>query len=299
MAQVQPLPVHSLPVVVDANAQPAIRNITTTDLLDSLSKGLQDFSAMPSHAVFLCIIYPVIGVLLFTMTFGLNVVPLLYPLATGFALAGPFAAIGLYEMSRRREAGLPVSFGHLYLSHTRSRLGIAVLGLSLLVIFLVWLGVARQIYVANFGYAVPDSLTEFARAMLFTQAGWNVIIIGNIVGFVFAVAVLALSVVSFPMLIDRDVGVGTAVMTSLRAVAVNPINMSLWGLIVAGLLFLGSLPLFLGLVVVLPVLGHATWHLYRRVVEPGPAEAPVHHERPNNYAADFPVALFYSWREKE
>jgi len=294
MAQVQPLPVHSLPVVVDANAQPAIRNITTTDLLDSLSKGLQDFSAMPSHAVFLCIVYPVIGVLLFTMTFGLNVVPLLYPLATGFALAGPFAAIGLYEMSRRREAGLPVSFGHLYLSHTRSRLGIAVLGLSLLVIFLVWLGVARQIYVANFGYAVPDSLTEFARAMLFTQAGWNVIIIGNIVGFVFAVAVLALSVVSFPMLIDRDVGVGTAVMTSLRAVAVNPINMSLWGLIVAGLLFLGSLPLFLGLVVVLPVLGHATWHLYRKVVQA--SSGPLVEFRPlptgRHPVADFPVSLF-------
>src|SRR5262245_61938947 len=112
MAQAQ-----TLPVAAGTQAQPAIRNITTPDLLDALSKGLQDFSAMPSHAVFLCIIYPVIGVLLFTMTFGLNVVPLLYPLATGFALAGPFAAIGLYEMSRRREAGLPVSFGHLYLSH--------------------------------------------------------------------------------------------------------------------------------------------------------------------------------------
>jgi uncharacterized membrane protein len=292
---------HALPVVVDTHAPPAIRNITTTDLLDALSKGLQDFSAMPSHAVFLCIVYPIIGVLLFGMTFGLDILPLLYPLATGFALAGPFAAVGLYEMSRRREAGLPVSFGHLYLSHTRARWSIAALGLVLLVIFLTWLGTARQIYIANFGYAAPESIAQFTRDVLFTPAGWNLIIIGNAVGFVFAVVVLAISVVSFPMLIDRDVGVGTAVLTSVRAVAANPVNMALWGLIVAALLFVGSLPLFLGLVIVLPVLGHATWHLYRKVVEPGPLDthAHDHHDKPKNYAADFPVALFYSWREKE
>jgi len=141
---------------------------------------------------------------------------------------------------------------------------------------------------------------DFARAVLFTPAGWTMIVVGNVVGFLFAVVVLTISVVSFPMLIDRDVSVGTAVLTSVRAVMVNPINMSVWGLIVAGLLFLGSLPLFLGLVIVLPVLGHATWHLYRRVVEQGPAAShEVHPARPRNYAADFPVALFYSWREKE
>lgn len=291
---------HTLPVVVDTHAQPTIRNITTTDLLDALSKGLQDFSAMPSHALFLCIIYPIIGVLLFAMTFGLDLMPLLYPLATGFALAGPFAAVGLYEMSRRREAGLPVSFGHLYLSHTRSRWSIALLGVVLMAIFLAWLGIARQIYIANFGYAPPESIRQFIQDVLFTPAGWNLIVIGNVVGFVLAVIVLAISVVSFPMLIDRDVGVGTAVLTSVRAVLANPINMALWGLIVAALLFVGSLPLFLGLVIVLPVLGHATWHLYRKVVEPVPlGRGHDHPDRPKNYAADFPVSLFYSWREKE
>ena len=196
-------------------------------------------------------------------------------------------------------ANLPVSFGHLYLSHTRSRWSIAALGVLLMAIFLVWLGIARQIYIANFGYAPPESISQFAHNVLFTPAGWNLIIVGNIVGFVLAVVVLAISVVSFPMLIDRDVGVGTAVFTSVRAVLANPINMALWGLIVAALLFVGSLPLFLGLVIVLPVLGHATWHLYRKVVEPGPVELHVHHDRPKNYAADFPVSLFYSWREKE
>jgi uncharacterized membrane protein len=291
---------HTLPVVVDTRSQPAIRNITPTDLLDALSKGLQDFSAMPSHAVFLCIVYPIIGVLLFALAFGLDILPLLYPLATGFALAGPFAAVGLYEMSRRREAGLPVSFGHLYLSHTRSRWSIAALGLALLAIFLIWLGVAREIYIANFGYAPPESIGKFAQDVLFTPAGWNMILIGNGLGFLFAVVVLTVSVVSFPMLIDRDVGFGTAVLTSVRAVMANPVTMALWGLIVAALLFVGSLPLFLGLVIVLPVLGHATWHLYRKVVEPGPSEDhAAHPARTRNYAADFPVALFYSWREKE
>lgn len=291
---------HTLPVVVDTNARPAIRNITTTDLLDALSKGLQDFSAMPSHALFLCIVYPVIGVLLFAMTFGLDLMPLLYPLATGFALAGPFAAVGLYEMSRRREANLPVSLGHLYLSHTRSRWSIAALGVLLMAIFLIWLGIARQIYIANFGYAPPESLSQFAHNVLFTPEGWNLIIVGNIVGFVLAVMVLAISVVSFPMLIDRDVGVGTAVLTSVRAVLANPINMALWGLIVAALLFVGSLPLFLGLVIVLPVLGHATWHLYRKVIvsEPGARPVPPPPQRPRKPAADFPANLF-PWRNRE
>jgi len=296
MAQAQ-----ALPVAVQSTTQPVIRQITATDLLDALSKGLQDFSAMPSHAVFLCIVYPIIGVLLAGMTLGFDILPLLYPLATGFALAGPFAAVGLYEMSRRREAGQEVSFGHLYLSHTRSRWAIAALGLGLLAIFLVWLAVARSIYVANFGYASPESINSFLHDVLFTRAGWSLIIVGNLIGFVFAVAVLAVSVVSFPMLIDRDVGIGTAIGTSLRAVAANPVTMSLWGLIVAALLFVGSLPLFLGLVVVLPVLGHATWHLYRKVVAPDP-NAPARHDvqpRGRRYAADFPVVLFFSLREKE
>jgi uncharacterized membrane protein len=293
--------VQALPVAVDSQAQPVIRQITATDLLDALSKGLQDFSAMPSHAVFLCLIYPIIGVLIASLTFGFEIMPLLYPLATGFALAGPFAAIPLYEMSRRREQGLPVTYGHLYPTRLRARWGVATLGLVLMVIFLTWIGVARSLYVSNFGYAPPASISTFINDVLFTPAGHNLIVWGNAIGFVFALAVLAISVVSFPMLIDRNIDVGTAVWTSIRAVAANPVTMALWGLIVAGLLFLGTLPLFLGLVVVLPVLGHATWHLYRKVVVPDAAtlEAEEHRPRPRRYAAEFPVSMLYSLREKE
>jgi uncharacterized membrane protein len=130
--------------------------------------------------------------------------------------------------------------------------------------------------------------------VLFTGPGWNLILVGNLVGLLFAVVVLVISVVSFPLLLDRDVGAAVAVLTSVRAVLANPVTMGLWGLIVAALLFVGSLPLFLGLTVVLPVLGHATWHLYRKVVEADPNPRPEYRPRPKGrrYAAEFPASLF-------
>lgn len=277
--------------------EPAIRRIGPADLKDALVRGWADFSAMPSHAVFLCVIYPVIGMVLAGLTLGFSVLPLLYPLATGFALVGPFAATGLYEISRRREAGLPVSVtdaGHLM--NSRSIGAVATLGILLTLVFLIWIATANAIYVANFGYAAPASIAQFAHDVLFTPAGWNLIVIGNGVGFLFAVVVLTISVVSFPLLIERDVGAVVALLTSVRVVLVNPVAMALWGLIVAVLLLVGSLPLFLGLPVVLPVLGHATWHLYRKVVASDPRPRSDHRPRGarRRYAADFPAVLFPS-----
>lgn len=173
------------------------------------------------------------------------------------------------------------------------------LGVVLLVIFAVWIGVARAIYVENFGYAPPASLAAFAHDVLATRAGWNLIVIGNGMGFLFAVVALAISVVSFPLLLDRDVGASVALLTSVRVVAANPLTMALWGLIVAALLVIGSLPLFVGLAVVLPVLGHATWHLYRKAVEPDPNPHPEYQPQPKGprYAADFPAVLLPWFRE--
>ena len=143
---------------------------------------------------------------------------------------------------------------------------IAALGVLLLVIFVLWVAVAQAIYIANFGYQPAASMPDFLRQVLTTPAGWALIVVGNGVGFLFAVLALCISVVSFPLLLDRDVGAVEAVLTSVRAVAANPIPMAAWGLIVAAGLVIGSLPLFFGLAVVMPVLGHATWHLYRKVV---------------------------------
>jgi uncharacterized membrane protein len=182
-------------------------------------------------------------------------------------LFGPCAAIALYELSRRRERGLDVSAEHLLEVFRSPSIGAIVrLGLVLLAIFLAWLVAAKTMYAQIMGGAVPASLGEFSHQVLTTSAGWQLIVVGNAVGFVFAAVALIISVVSFPMLVDRNVGAATAVRTSVRAVAANPLTMAAWGLFVVAAVIVGSLPLFFGLAVVFPVLGHATWHLYRRVV---------------------------------
>lgn len=248
---------------------PVIRRIGPRDLGNALAKGFADFWAMPSHVVFISLIYPVIGLVLGRLVFGYDVLPLLFPLMAGFALLGPFAALGLYEISRRREQGLDTSWKHaLDVFRSPSFGAIALLGLLLLIIFFVWIAAANAIYVAAFGYAPAGSISDFLDKVFNTPAGWMLIIVGNLVGFLFALLVLVISAVSFPLLLDRKVGAHVAVLTSVRCFLANPVTMALWGLIVAAALLIGSLPFFIGLAVVIPVLGHATWHLYRKVVEP-------------------------------
>jgi uncharacterized membrane protein len=247
--------------------EPAVRAIGLTDLRDAVAKGIEDFNAVPTHAVFLGIIYAVLGIILFRLAFGYDVLPLVYPMLAGFILLGPCAAIALYQLSRRRERGLDVSAEHLLeVFRSPSIAAIVRLGLVLLAIFFAWLVAAKTMYAQIMGGAVPASLGEFSHQVLTTSAGWQLIVVGNAVGFVFAALALVISVVSFPMLVDRNVGAATAVRTSVRAVAANPLTMAAWGLFVVAALIVGSLPLFFGLAVVFPVLGHATWHLYRRIV---------------------------------
>ena len=248
-------------------APPEVRRIRVDDLKEALARGFDDFAAYRTDVIFLCIIYPVIGLVLARLAFGYGMLPLLFPLASGFALVGPFAAIGLYEMSRQREQGVTVTWANAFgVLRSPSFGAIVVLGLLLVVVFMAWLATAEVIYLVTLGPAPPASITQFARDLFTTGAGWTLIVVGVGVGFLFALLALAISVVSFPLLLDREVGVDTAVWTSVRAVAANPLPMALWGLIVAGGLVLGSLPFFVGLIVVMPVLGHATWHLYRKVV---------------------------------
>ena len=247
--------------------EPAVRRIGLSDLKEAIVEGYDDFNAMPTFAVFLGIIYAVLGLILFRLSFGYDVLPLVYPILTGFLLLGPFAAIALYELSRRREQGLDFSLERLWDVFRSPSIGaITRLGLVLLAIFVAWLIAAQTMYAQIMGGAEPASLGEFARQVMTTRAGNELIIVGNTVGFVFALLVLVISVVSFPMLVDRNVSAGTAVRTSVRAVAASPLTMAMWGLFVAGALVIGSLPLFFGLAIVFPVLGHATWHLYRRTV---------------------------------
>jgi len=248
---------------------PSVCRIKVTDLRDALVRGLDDLGAYRTDVIFLCLIYPLVGISLALLTFGYETLPLLFPLASGFALVGPVAAVGLYEMSRRREQGIPITWADAFGAISSPAFGaILVLGLVLLAIFLLWLLAANVIYELTLGPEPPVSIAAFVRDVFTTRAGWAMIAVGVGVGLLFALLVLAISVVSFPLLLDRDVGLRTALLTSIRAVTANPGPMAVWGLIVAGGLLIGSIPAFLGLIIVMPVLGHATWHLYRKVVDP-------------------------------
>jgi uncharacterized membrane protein len=246
---------------------PAVHRIGVADLRDVLVKGYDDFGAYRTDVIFLCVFYPVVGLVLGRLAFGYDMLPLLFPLASGFALIGPFAAVGLYEMSREREQGVHVTWANAFgVVRSPAFPAIVVLGLLLVIIFLAWLAAAQAIYLVTLGPEPPASIAAFLHDVFTTGAGWVMTVVGVGVGFLFAVLVLTISVVAFPLLLDRNAGIDTAVLTSVRAVAANPGPMAMWGLIVAGGLVIGSLPMFVGLIVVMPVLGHATWHLYRKVV---------------------------------
>ena len=271
-------------------ATPRVRRFSAGDCFSALKEGLDDFLAMPTYAVFVGLFYAVAGIALFAMTSLGDALHLAFPLAAGFALLGPFVAIGLYEMSRRRERGLAVR-GRDAFTVVRSPAlpSILAFGLILLAIFAAWIFAAQLIYVWLYGPAPPAAANPFLRDVMTTHRGWMLIDVGVLVGFCFAALTLAISVVSFPLMLDRDIGLVPALEASWRVTQANPFSVAFWGLIVAVALILGSLPLFFGLAVVIPVLGHATWRLYRKAIERDPAhelpiEAPLHPDVTRNPA---------------
>lgn len=258
---------HVIAGASETPEHPAVHKIGIDDLRQALVRGWQDFAAFPSQALFIILIYPIVGFVLLQLALGNATLPLIFPLVAGFALVGPLAAVGLYELSRRRELGLDTHWTHAFDVLKRpSIFAIAALGVVLLILFSAWMMAAHWIYMALMGPYPPDSILAFLNDVLTTERGWMLILIGNTVGLVFAALVLTIGAISFPMLVDRDVGAAAAVWTSIRTVIANPITMAVWGLIVGSLLLLGSLLFFIGLAVVMPLLGHASWHLYRSVV---------------------------------
>ncbi|WP_420416447.1 DUF2189 domain-containing protein [Pacificispira sp.] len=247
---------------------PVVKRIGVGDVRSALKAGLDDFAACRTDVVFICLIYPIVGILIARTALHYSMLPLLFPAASGFALLAPLAAIGLYELSRQRERGQEVKWSSAFGLIASPRFGaMLIFGLGLIAVFMTWLAVAHMLYSATLGPAPPASILGFAEDVLTTGAGWAMVVLGMGIGFVFALTVFAVSVVSFPLMLDRNVGLGTAVTTSIRVVSRNPKPMAVWAAILAAGLAIGTIPFFLGLIVILPILGHATWHIYRKTVE--------------------------------
>jgi uncharacterized membrane protein len=259
---------QAAPAAVRSVQRPPVRRIAAADLRFALAAGWRDFTSMRGDLLFAGLIYPIVGLVAASVSLGGALIPLFFPIAAGIGLLGPLTALGFYELARRREEGLDSTWSHFLDVRKRpsfpDMLGV---GAILLGLFALWVAVAGGLYLLFWGPAAPPSLGAFLTRLFTTSDGWELIVVGNIVGAGFAVAVLALSVVSLPMLVDREVGAGMAIRTSLAAFGANFGAMVRWGLIVAALLVLGSIPAFVGLAVVLPWLGYATWHLYTRLVD--------------------------------
>jgi uncharacterized membrane protein len=253
---------------ISGRRDPVVCKITAADVADAFGEGLRDFQATPLYGLLSGAIYAAGGILILACITALGMTYLAYPLAAGFALIGPFVAIGLYEVSRQREAGLPVSMPGVW-RVIRSRSEIGWMAFVSLFVFIIWMYQVRLLLALFLGLHVSfASFQEFLSVILTTTEGLTFLVIGNIIGAALSMVLFSLTVVSFPLLLDRDLDFVTAMITSVRAVVTNPAPMIGWAAVIVVLLIVSALPLFLGLLVTLPVLGHTTWHLYRRLVAP-------------------------------
>lgn len=252
--------------VENAAAAAHVGKITFKDLTASLKAGLSDFAAAPTYGLFFGLFYALGGALLVSTAWYLGQYMAVLPLIMGFALIGPFAAVGLYEVSRRIEAGLPLSFSVILgVIRRQSTRQIMMLGFALMVLLLFWVRVALLIYALNFGLR-PVNLLNMEWTAIFNADTLVFLLTGTLVGAGFAFVAFAISVFSFPHLLAREVDFISAIILSVKGVLLNLPVMLAWGTIVGTLLLLSAMPLFLGLPLVLPILGHATWHLYRKVM---------------------------------
>ena len=251
-----------------ASPRPVVRSITTDDVHAALSQGWADFRAAPQFGLFFGGIYALGGVLIFLELWRMEQPLWIVPLAFAFPLIGPFVAIGLYEVSRRRELGLPLDWSEVLGVVWRER-GRQIPSMAFVVLagFMIWMWFARLIIAISLGHMRLGTYSDFER-LLSTPEGITMLVVGTLVGGVIAFILFSITAVSLPMLLEREVDFVTAMIASFTAVTSNLGPMLLWALIIAVGIVVAMLPMFLGLVVALPVLGHTTWHLYRRVIAP-------------------------------
>ena len=248
-------------------ALPRIKSVSRADVNAALSAGLADFQRAPIYSLFFGAILAGIGLILTLILYQRGLSLWALPLAAGFPLIGPFAAVGLYEISRRLERGEPLEWGPILTAGFRSQHGQLPLFMVLAVfLFFAWIVLARVVFAISFGTASMTNVSSSLELFL-TAPGLLMLAIGTLVGAALAALLFAISVVSVPLLVDRNIDVVTALITSVRATIENQSAMLYWGLIVALATVVAMLPLFLGMVLVFPALGHASWHLYRRMID--------------------------------
>lgn len=255
---------------LSGKVDPVVRTVAARDVAEALAQGMRDFQAAPRFGLVFGALYAAGGLVIVLSVTALGMTYLAYPLAAGFALIGPFVAGGLYEVSRRREQGQPLAFSALWTA-VRSRSEVGWMAFVTVFIFIVWMYQVRFLMALFLGLnASFSSLSEFMTVVLTTQEGLMFLAVGNVIGALLSITLFSLTVISFPLVLDREVDIVTAMITSIRTVVASPLVMLGWAAVIGVLLVLSVLPFFLGLVVTLPVLGHATWHLYRRAIAPEP-----------------------------
>nr|WP_316654962.1 DUF2189 domain-containing protein [uncultured Gellertiella sp.] len=251
------------------SGQPRIRikPVRLSDIRTALGKGWADFAATPRYGLFFGAIYA-LGGLFIVATLRLIHIPwMIIPVVIGFPLIGPFIAVGLYEISRRREAGIGITWKAILSEVFRQReRQLSWMAFVVLFVFWIWVYQVRLLFALFLGYKAPAELDQLVAMILSTTQGALFLGVGTLVGAVIATVLFSLTVIAMPLLLDHDFDFVTAMITSIRAVVENPVALLTFGFVVGLLALLAMLPLFLGLLIVLPVLGHATWHLYRATI---------------------------------
>jgi uncharacterized membrane protein len=247
---------------------PHVRKIEVADVLDAIEQGVRDFARAPKYGMFFGGVYAVGGLLMFWVAVSLGYFYLIYPAVMGFALLAPFGAAGTYEISRRLEQGEKLSWSAV-LGAVWRRAGreLGWLALVSMFTFIIWLDIAMFVFLAFYGLHVPTFSDLFSQ-VLTTPYGLLFLLVGNGVGAIIALVVFSFTVVSPPLIVDRNVDFITAMSASVRSVRTNPKPMLVWAIVIGADLAIAFATFFVALLVVFPILGHATWHLYRRVIEP-------------------------------
>lgn len=251
-----------------APQRPVLNSITMADLRAALAAGMRDFARARFKSLFFGAVFSGIGIVISYLLVFAGSSYWVLPVAAGFPLIGPFAAIGLYEISRRLEAGEPLDWSGIFGAVVRGgRTQLASYAFVALFVFLIWVYLAHLIFALSFGLK-PLTNVMTSADLMFSGAGMTMLGVGTLVGGVIAAMLFAISVTAVPMMLERDIDIVSAMIASVRTVLMNRGPMVAWGLIIAVACALAMLPLFLGMILVFPVLGHASWHLYRRAVAP-------------------------------